>query len=160
MKNLLFLLLIVSIQIHAAENFAQASRGSKNNNPLNIRFSPQNHWLGQEGSDGAFCRFDSAENGFRAAFLLIHRYMTAYGLNTVAQIITRWAPPSENSTSAYTNFVCHRLQCPQNKVVDFFSQDEICDLLAAMAAMESGVEFEMKIIRAAYCTALQSVASR
>lgn len=162
MKEKVFLLLVLANLQVGATNLAEMalSRGYKNHNPLNIVHDPSNRWVGLIGHDGRFCRFDSAENGFRAAFLIIYRYQKVYGLTTVAQIISRWAPPSENDTSEYTNFVCHRMQCNPNKVLDFYSSDEMCALVGAMAKMESGKEFDKKIIRAAYCNALKSVAAR
>lgn len=154
-----FLLALASLQVEAT-SLEELSRGSKNNNPLNLVHDPSNRWVGLVGNDGRFCCFDSVQHGFRAAFITIHSYMVVHGLDTVAQIITRWAPPSENETSKYIEFVCHRMKCPPNKVVDFFSREEMCDLLAAMTKIESGVEFDKKIIRAAYCNALKSVAAR
>ena len=81
------------------------TRGLRNNNPLNIRYSSQNMWRGQvsecERTDGEFCEFVTMEAGFRAAFKLIRRYIREYRLTTPSAIISRWAPRSENDTDAY-----------------------------------------------------------
>lgn len=81
-----------------------ASLGLRNNNPLNIRFSPMNVWRGQIGSNRGFCVFDQMENGYRAAFVLLHNYVKR-GYDTVREIVSRWAPASENDTEAYIRII-------------------------------------------------------
>lgn len=75
-----------------------------NKNPLNIRFSPMNDWRGQIGCRKGFCQFDSFYNGCRAAMVLLCNYIRK-GYDTVPEIISRWAPASENNTKAYINTV-------------------------------------------------------
>lgn len=53
-------------------------------------------------ADRAFVQFKSLEYGWRAAFHLLTRtYYHKYRLYTIRTIIRRWAPSSENDTSAY-----------------------------------------------------------
>ena len=68
------------------------TRGVRNNNPLNIRIG--NAWLGEvkNPTDKEFEQFESLLYGLRAAFVLIRRYIRRYGLCTIRQIVTRWAP--------------------------------------------------------------------
>ena len=78
-------------------------RGIRNNNPLNIRRS-KDQWKGMSKTqnDRSFCQFESLEYGWRAAFYLLTRtYYHTYRLYTIRGIISRWAPSSENDTSAY-----------------------------------------------------------
>lgn len=78
-------------------------RGIRNCNPLNIRRST-NHWQGmrQEQTDPQFCQFETMEWGWRAAFRLLTRtYYTQYHLGTIAAIVRKWAPATENNTQAY-----------------------------------------------------------
>ena len=84
--------------------------GIRNNNPLNIRRG-KTLWKGeirppQPPLGGAFCQFESMEWGIRAAFCLLRTYVRKYRLNCIADIISRWAPPSENDTSQYICNVC------------------------------------------------------
>ena len=87
--------------------------GIRYNNPLNIRLS-KTRWQGQippsplgEGrGEASFCKFISLEWGIRAAFCLLRTYATKYHLNCIADIIMRWAPPSENHTAQYIRNVC------------------------------------------------------
>jgi hypothetical protein len=81
--------------------------GIRNNNPGNIRAVASIKWLGQIGVDPhGFVIFDMPINGIRALALCLRTYWTRYALRTVASIITRWAPPTENDTQAYIHAVC------------------------------------------------------
>ena len=55
-------------------------RGIRNNNPLNIRYVEKNEWKGrvknEDKKDQKFEEFVSMQWGFRAAFMLIHNYIT------------------------------------------------------------------------------------
>ena len=78
------------------------TRGERNNNPLNIRRSKA-QWLGMRDfpTDKQFCEFQNITWGFRAAFMLLSTYYLKHKCCTIRQVITRWAPPSENNTANY-----------------------------------------------------------
>ena len=86
--------------------------GERNNNPLNIRKVPGQRWKGEvlpqrgSGEGAAFCKFSSIEYGIRAAFCILDTYRRKYKAVCVEDIITRWAPPSENDTRKYVETVC------------------------------------------------------
>ncbi len=84
------------------------TRGELNCNPLNIRRVAGTTWKGQraEQTDHAFVQFRTIEFGLRAAFVLLHTYSTKYHANCIRDIISRWAPPSENDTDQYVRNVC------------------------------------------------------
>lgn len=92
----------------ASAEAAKLPRGIRNNNPGNIKFNLLNKWVGQTGHDGTFVIFDNAENGIRAMARLMKTYRDKYGLETIAGIINRWAPASENNTEAYIRSVEQR----------------------------------------------------
>jgi hypothetical protein len=80
-------------------------RGIRNNNPGNIRRSPT-IWQGesQGAGDPDFVTFTDPVYGIRA----IARILLTYdrdGLQTVSEIINRWAPRTENATDAYVQAV-------------------------------------------------------
>lgn len=80
-------------------------RGIRNNNPGNLEYNAGINWVGQAGADsGGYLIFDTAEHGARA---LGHDLSTAIseGYNTIASLITHYAPPSENDTAAYVRAV-------------------------------------------------------
>lgn len=113
-------------------------RGIRNNNPLNIRISPDS-WKGRvpagQQTDKAFLQFVTFRYGFRAAMKLLYNYTINCRCRSVRQIITRWAPPSENNTEAYVSMVCKLMGRDEffqpTRTVDFFY------LAAAMAVVES-----------------------
>ena len=84
------------------------TRGIRNNNPLNIRRVAGTIWKGSlaEQTDREFVQFVTMEWGLRAAFCLLNTYRRKYQAVCVEDIITRWAPPSENATSEYIRAVC------------------------------------------------------
>lgn len=80
--------------------------GLRRNNPGNIRYSPRNRWVGSTRVSGPFEQFRSMAYGYRALLITLRTYMTRYRLTTIAELITRWAPPEDhNDTEAYIRFV-------------------------------------------------------
>lgn len=118
----------------------KGSRGLRNNNPLNIRRDGQ-AWQGLSAvqTDKAFCQFKSMAYGFRAAFVTLHTYMTKHGLGTIGQIIKRWAPPSENNTSAYVRAVCELSHTDKDKPLSWSDEEVMLCVVQAMAWVENGV---------------------
>ena len=84
------------------------ARGLRNNNPLNIRRVAGTNWKGHSSFQGdkAFVQFEKMEWGIRAAFVLLRTYSIKYKANCIADIIKKWAPPSENDTERYIKNVC------------------------------------------------------
>ena len=82
-------------------------RGIRNCNPLNIRRS-KDKWQGLSAlqEDREFFKFESIEWGWRAAFVILCRtYYGKYGLKTIRDLVSRWAPAKENNTEAYIRHV-------------------------------------------------------
>ena len=82
-------------------------RGIRNNNPLNIRKSGDK-WQGLKTlqEDKEFFQFETIEWGWRAAFVILCKtYYGKYGLKTIRDIVSRWAPAKENNTPAYIRHV-------------------------------------------------------
>lgn len=108
-------------------------RGIRNNNPTNIRIGI--NWDGAVGDDGAFIKFSSAVMGIRAAARILRTYRYKYGLDTVAGIINRWAPPIENDTESYINSVSLALNVePETVIYD----EHYPALIAAIIKHENG----------------------
>lgn len=122
MKTFPWLLILGALLIVGGGGFAayRMTRGIRNNNPGNIRFSPSNDWegqLAQPDRDG-FSVFTDPRFGIRAMAILLRNYVNRYGLNTVRGLITRWAPPSENDTDAYANHVALELGIGLDDTID------------------------------------------
>ena len=77
---------------------------------MNVRYSAKNHWKGKvlpnTDEDNQFEQFISTPYGYRAAFVTMRNYGINYGLYTIKDIISRYAPSNENNTANYINRVC------------------------------------------------------
>lgn len=120
------------------EATADGPRGVRNNNPGNLEASSSNPWVGQTGSDGRFAKFETPEHGIRA----LGRNLISYqrqGIDTVGEIINRWAPPSDNNdTAAYIKAVCAQLGVTANQPLDASNPDTLQALCAAIIKHENG----------------------
>lgn len=75
-------------------------RGIRNNNPGNLRSDIS--WAFMTGGDpGGFAIFDDSVHGLRALAKDLQTKITKDGLTTIRQIISKYAPTSENNTAAY-----------------------------------------------------------
>ena len=117
-------------------NCNKESRGIRNNNPLNIRRNPANQWQGLRPvqADKLFCQFKAMKWGLRAAIRLMENYIRR-GAQTPRQIISRWAPPSENNTSGYITQACQRAGLDPDFPVLFWA--DLRKLIKAMSWIES-----------------------
>ncbi|EPS9632130.1 hypothetical protein ACVNA6_002986 [Klebsiella aerogenes] len=113
-------------------------RGVRNNNPGNLEASSSNPWVGQTGSDGRFAKFETPEHGIRA----LGRNLLSYqrqGIDTVGEIINRWAPPTDNNdTAAYIKSVCAQLGVKAGQPIDASNPDTLQALCAAIIKHENG----------------------
>jgi len=124
-------LLLVSVPLAL-----QPPRGIRNNNPGNIRQSGTK-WEGMSAAqtDSEFVQFVSPQYGIRAMAVILKNYRDRYGLNTVGEIINRWAPPHENDTAAYIETVARLSGLGNAQPV---TTREYPRLIAAMIEVENG----------------------
>jgi len=81
------------------------TRGLRNNNPGNIRWDGRTQWAGMIGQDAnGFVIFDTPQNGIRAIVRTLRSYANRH-IDTIGEIISTWAPSSENNTGAYIDHV-------------------------------------------------------
>ena len=129
--------------------------GLRNNNHLNIRKSASK-WRGTRLPERKhpFVEFISPEYGYRAAFIIMCKSYRKRGLISVADIITAWAPRSENNTSMYIARVMADLNLiygwpgfkdyvtpePNMAYADFW-----CRLAFAMARVEIGNDYIARV---------------
>ncbi len=115
------------------------TRGFRNNNPGNIRLSKA-AWIGEirPGRDKAFCTFETIYHGYRALLKLLRNYSLLHRCKTVREMITRWAPSSENNTEAYIRTVCSRTGMLDSHAIDIDSKREMCKLAEAISFVENG----------------------
>ncbi len=117
------------------------TRGLRNNNPGNIREGKGDStlWVGERATDDdpTFEEFTTMPYGVRAAAVLFRNYGRLYGLTTIGQLISKWAPPSENNTARYIANVVDRVGIPANVPINLYS-DQIYPFLRAVFREENG----------------------
>ena len=116
------------------------TRGIRNNNPLNIRLTPLNDWMGKvmHNTDGAFEQFTSMTWGFRAAMILLDRYIQK-GANTIRKIVSKWAPATDgNHTEKYIEDVCRLTQLGGNEPI-IRGSEQHKSIVWSMGLIESGL---------------------
>ncbi|EAA7887221.1 hypothetical protein MB90_003625 [Salmonella enterica subsp. enterica] len=115
-----------------------SARGIRNNNPGNLEYSKTNPWVGQTGDDGRFAKFETPEHGIRALGRNLMSYQRQ-GIDTVSEIINRWAPPTDNNdTTSYIKAVCEQLGVKADEPLDSSNPDTLKALCAAIIHHENG----------------------
>jgi hypothetical protein len=112
-------------------------RGLRNNNPGNIRRTADK-WLGLQPvqNDADFFQFTDPVYGIRAMSRILSKYQ-ARGLTTVEEIISTWAPSSENNTTAYVNYIAQALGVLPWEPINL--QEHKPQLIAAIIRYENGI---------------------
>lgn len=117
-------------------------RGIRNNNPGNIRHGA--NWQGLNPNsrkiDSAFCVFTNPVYGLRALAKVLVNYKRIHGLNTVRQIISSYAPPNENQTTAYIQSVAKQLSVYPDTVIDIEERGVLTVFIKAVIRMENGIQ--------------------
>ncbi|WP_374572785.1 hypothetical protein [Phenylobacterium sp.] len=106
----------------------------RNNNPGNLR-----RWGSRPTQDG-FAVFDTVEAGM----LAMARNLLGYakrGDDTIREIISKWAPSSENDTGAYIRTVAKALGVSADKVLNLKDPATLTKLMQAISRQEAGGEF-------------------
>ncbi|MFM2476677.1 hypothetical protein [Celerinatantimonas sp. MCCC 1A17872] len=117
--------------------YSSLPRGVRNNNPLNIRKGQSWNGLAPVQLDSSFNTFVTPLYGFRAAARIIKGAYHQRGVITLQEVITEWAPPSENPTTQYIEFVADKAQIsPADDAVDYLPR-----VLWAMAQYEQGADY-------------------
>ena len=128
-----------------------ASRGIRNDNPLNIRHG-KSQWVGmrEKQTDKQFVQFTARVYGYRAAFVLLRNYI-GKGKDTIGKIIAKWAPSSDgNNTQSYINYVSKSTGINASHALRWEDKDYLVEVVRSMAHMESGIIEDRKLIEEAY----------
>ena len=113
-------------------------RGIRNRNPGNIRHGSQWVGLAPEQPDAAFATFTDHVFGLRALMVVLLTYYRRHKLDTVREIIGRWAPPVENDTGAYVDQVAKRLGVGPDEIVNPERRETLIGLARAIVRHENG----------------------
>ena len=118
------------------------SRSWRNSNPGNIRkgdFSSNN---GAIGDDGSFAIFPEKGIGNKAIEALLRG--GSYGNLSIEKAINRYAPPSENDTDAYVNFVLQQTNLSRTDILDDLKIADIRKIVSAIEMMEGWAPGEQR----------------
>lgn len=121
-----------------------ASRGVRNNNPGNIRKGAPWQGLASPADDGEFCCFSSPAYGIRAIARTLITYQDkrkakdGSKIDTVQEIIERWAPESENNTKAYVAHAADALQVKRTDRVNVHDYAVMKALIKVIILHENG----------------------
>lgn len=77
--------------------------------------------------------------GYRAMFVLLHHYQRTYFDDTIRKFINRYAPPVENDTAAYVNFVCSHSGKHADQRITTANREDMIAIVSAMSQMENGI---------------------
>lgn len=130
-------------------------RGVRNCNPLNIVRGIKWQGLRPVQTDPRFCQFVSMQYGWRAALITLRNYISGRNgkrqpFDTIEKIINRWAPPTENNTSAYVKSVATAVGIDMRTRVQWRDRVVICAIVKAMAYQECGRLFDIEEIYSVY----------
>lgn len=114
------------------------SRGIRNNNPGNLEGDDQ--WQGLTGKDKqGYLQFDTPENGLRALSIDLRNQQDQHGLNTVRDIIGKYAPSSDNNdTSSYIQNVAASLDVKPDDKIDLHDPEVMSKMMDGIIRQENG----------------------
>lgn len=130
--------------VESTKKMEKQALSVRNNNPLNIRYNKHNDWRGQVGENKGFSVFIDIEHGFRAAYKLMMTYANKYKAYSIAEIVTRWSPPTENNTQKYIDFVASKLNKSPYMPL---SNNDYPLLIKAMADMEGKNSYTLQDVK-------------
>jgi hypothetical protein len=119
-------------------------RGIRNNNPGNLDKGSPWQGLVSNPSEPRFCTFKDAIWGIRALAVTLITYHDKRkardnsAIDTVREVIERWAPPIENNTAAYVNYVSKAVGVTPDMEVNLHDYSTIRPLLEAIIRHENG----------------------
>ena len=133
-------------QILAALDDQGVPRGLRNNNPMNIRYNPNNDWVGQIGEDeGGFSIFGSTEDGMRAGDILLNTYGRDHGIDTLSGLTERFAPASDdNDPVSYANYLSDAMGIEVDETIDLSNPAIRQQLTPLIASLESPIPDEAR----------------
>ena len=112
-------------------------RGIRNNNPGNLNFARQAGATKEAGANGRFAVFADAQAGLNALSRQLQLYASR-GLNSVSQMISQFAPPSENNTKAYIARVSKALGVTKTDSLNMSDPKVVRTMMDAIITVENG----------------------
>lgn len=129
-------------------NIKNLPRGLRNNNPGNLRIS-NIKWQGKipnnQNTDRAFEQFQNIVFGIRAMLTDVANDITVKKLNTLRKLINSYAPPSENDTINYINFVSKATGLNQDAEIKL-TPDLLSKIVKSKILIENGTNAVNKVL--------------
>lgn len=136
----------------------ESIRGIRNSNPGNIERN-STRWQGMaddQSPDNRFVVFRNPKWGIRAIARILITYQDkrqakdGSAIDSVTEVIERWAPPHENNTTDYAKFVAdHINMAVDDENLDVYNYQTMKGLVRSIITMENGVQpYDDKIIDA------------
>ena len=110
------------------------TRAWRNNNPGNIRMTEFSKRMGAIGAAGGFAVFPDEQTGMVAVKKLLRT--KNYANKTIADAISRYAPPSENNTAAYQRSIEKLTGLNINRKMSELSDQELDKVANAIRHIE------------------------
>lgn len=126
----------------------KTTRGIRNNNPGNVERTAT-RWQGMSADqtkDERFIQFDHAKWGIRAIARILITYQDKRRANdgspidSIQDIIERWAPPHENPTDKYAHHIAVVLNKGVTSYIDVYEYDTMFNLVKSIIHFENGVQ--------------------
>ncbi len=124
---------------------ANEPRGIRNNNPGNLNYVGQSGATLEDHATPRFARFNSAFEGFAALGKQIKAYYNGTSkaagyqkLQSVEDIISRFAPASENNTQAYINKLSKMLGVGRGDSLNIQDPQVMATLMNGITQIENG----------------------
>lgn len=113
-------------------------RGIRNNNPGNLNFAHQEKAHLERGvPHPRFAAFPTMSDGYAALIKQLVLYFSR-GVDTVQKIISLWAPPNENATTAYASYVAKSMAVKPDTVLAC-NPSNLTHIAQAICHYENGV---------------------
>lgn len=152
-----------TVQVQQPKEIAESKfakvRGFRNNNPGNLRSG-----RGQVGKADGFAQFASMADGYRAMSEQLKMYQNA-GLENIASLVKKWAPPTENDTVSYIQSVVKSMRKDLGNDLNATDKIDLSDtrvlgsLVDAMIDHENGSGASQYFQGSAYQAALGEAAA-
>lgn len=110
-------------------------------NPGNIKKNKESlkfQGVSKEQPHKRFLKFNDEVWGLRALARILVTYKDKYKINTLEKAISRYAPPEENPTEKYIEFVSDKSGFPRNQELDFHLYEHTVPIIKAMVRFEQG----------------------
>ena len=110
---------LIEMVNHPAWMGVKPTLGQRNNNYGNLRTTDA--FEGKTGVNKSYDTYETPEKGMRALARVLDTYSSKHGINTIDQLINRYAPASDNTGGSHENykkFLAQKLGVSPNDPID------------------------------------------